>query len=62
MRTLSVDLGDRSYPVYIGSGLLGQAELRLKEHEPDARGIERRWLKVERVPRHRLRDEEAPHG
>ncbi len=25
--TLNVDLGDRSYPIYIGSGLLGQAEL-----------------------------------
>jgi 3-dehydroquinate synthase len=25
--TLNVDLGERSYPIYIGSGLLGQAEL-----------------------------------
>jgi len=25
--TLNVDLGDRSYPIYIGRGLLGQAEL-----------------------------------
>ncbi|HEX4856428.1 MAG TPA: iron-containing alcohol dehydrogenase, partial [Limnobacter sp.] len=25
--TLEVDLGDRSYPIHIGSGLLGQAEL-----------------------------------
>jgi 3-dehydroquinate synthase len=27
MQTLHVDLGDRSYPIYIGSGLLGRAEL-----------------------------------
>ena len=27
MQTLNVDLGDRSYPIYIGSGLLQQAEL-----------------------------------
>ena len=27
MKTLHVDLGDRSYPIYIGSGLLGQEEL-----------------------------------
>ena len=25
--TLSVELGDRSYPIYIGSGLLRQAQL-----------------------------------
>jgi len=25
--TLNVDLGERSYPIYIGSGLLGQADL-----------------------------------
>ena len=31
MKTLPLDLGDRSYPIYIGSGLLGQAEL-LKKH------------------------------
>lgn len=29
--TLSVELGDRSYPIYIGSGLLGQPEL-LRPH------------------------------
>jgi len=29
MRTLSVDLGDRSYPIHIGAGLLGQPELIL---------------------------------
>jgi 3-dehydroquinate synthase len=27
MQTLQVDLGDRSYPIYIGTGLLGAAEL-----------------------------------
>ncbi len=27
MKTLHVDLGERSYPIYIGKGLLGQAEL-----------------------------------
>ena len=27
METLNVDLGDRSYPIYIGSGLLNQADL-----------------------------------
>ncbi len=27
MKTLHVDLGDRSYPIYIGQGLLGQVEL-----------------------------------
>lgn len=26
-RTLTVDLGDRSYPIYIGDGLLGQSQL-----------------------------------
>ena len=31
MITLDVALGDRSYPIYIGSGLLGQAEL-LQQH------------------------------
>ena len=33
MRTdvLNVDLGDRSYPIYIGSGLLGNPEL-LRRH------------------------------
>lgn len=29
MRTLSVDLGDRSYPIHIGAGLLDRAELFL---------------------------------
>ncbi|MDQ1315863.1 MAG: 3-dehydroquinate synthase, partial [Pseudomonadota bacterium] len=29
MQTLSVDLGDRSYPIHIGSGLLAQADLIL---------------------------------
>lgn len=36
MRTLSVDLGDRSYPIYIGSGLLAQAEL-IAQHLPQKR-------------------------
>lgn len=31
MQTLHVDLGDRSYPIYIGQGLLAQAEL-LRPH------------------------------
>ena len=31
MKTLPLELGERSYPIYIGSGLLGQAEL-LKKH------------------------------
>ena len=31
MKTLPLDLGERSYPIYIGSGLLGQADL-LKRH------------------------------
>lgn len=29
MQTLQVDLGERSYPIHIGAGLLGQAELLL---------------------------------
>ncbi|MDP3585374.1 MAG: 3-dehydroquinate synthase [Thiobacillus sp.] len=29
MQTLTVDLGDRSYPIHIGSGLLGQTDLIL---------------------------------
>jgi 3-dehydroquinate synthase len=33
MTTLTVDLGERSYPIYIGNKLLGQAEL-LKQHIP----------------------------
>lgn len=31
MQTLTVDLGDRSYPIYIGGGLLSQADL-LRQH------------------------------
>ncbi|GAB4508039.1 MAG: 3-dehydroquinate synthase [Sulfuricaulis sp.] len=31
MKTLPLDLGERSYPIYIGSGLLNQADL-LKKH------------------------------
>ena len=27
MNTLTVDLGDRSYPIYIGTGLLGEKDL-----------------------------------
>ena len=30
MQTLHVDLGDRSYPIYIGQGLIDQPELLLK--------------------------------
>ena len=33
MTTLTVELGERSYPIYIGDSLLGQAEL-LKKHIP----------------------------
>ena len=33
MQTLSVDLGDRSYPIYIGEGLLNQPELLLNHIE-----------------------------
>lgn len=33
MKTLTVDLGERSYPIYIGDGLLGQTEL-LRQHIP----------------------------
>ncbi|MBE9568545.1 MAG: 3-dehydroquinate synthase [Proteobacteria bacterium] len=33
MTTLTVDLGERSYPIYIDNGLLGQADL-LKQHIP----------------------------
>ena len=29
MRTLSVALGDRSYPIHVGSGLLGEPDLIL---------------------------------
>lgn len=33
MTILTVDLGERSYPIYIGAGLLGQSEL-LRQHIP----------------------------
>ena len=33
---LEVDLGERSYPIYIGAGLLGDAELLLR-HVPRGR-------------------------
>lgn len=36
MQTLTVGLGERSYPIHIGSGLLGQAEL-LRAHLPRQR-------------------------
>jgi 3-dehydroquinate synthase len=36
MKTLPLDLGDRSYPIYIGAGLLGQPEL-LTRHIPGTR-------------------------
>jgi len=36
MKTVEVDLGDRSYPIYIGAGLLNQGEL-LRKHVPSKR-------------------------
>ncbi|KXZ56038.1 hypothetical protein GPECTOR_2g1590 [Gonium pectorale] len=36
MKTVDVDLGDRSYPIYIGAGLLNQGEL-LRKHIPGKR-------------------------
>lgn len=36
MKTVEVDLGDRSYPIYIGPGLLEQGEL-LRQHVPSKR-------------------------
>jgi 3-dehydroquinate synthase len=36
MKTLPLDLGDRSYPIYIGTGLLGQPEL-FSRHIPGTR-------------------------
>lgn len=36
MKTVDVDLGDRSYPIYIGQGLLDQGEL-LRRHIPGKR-------------------------
>lgn len=36
MQTLTVGLGERSYPIHIGGGVLGQAEL-LREHIPNKR-------------------------
>jgi len=36
MKTLPLDLGDRSYPIYIGAGLLGRPEL-LSRHIPGTR-------------------------
>jgi 3-dehydroquinate synthase len=36
MKTVTVDLGDRSYPIYIGPGLLEQGEL-LRKHIPGKR-------------------------
>ena len=38
MHTLQVALGDRSYPIYIGKGLLGRAEL-LAVHLPQQRAV-----------------------
>ena len=38
MKTVEVDLGDRSYPIYIGSGLLHQGEL-LRKHIPGKRAL-----------------------
>jgi 3-dehydroquinate synthase len=36
MKTVEVELGDRSYPIYIGAGLLQQGEL-LRKHIPGKR-------------------------
>lgn len=36
MKTVTVDLGDRSYPIYIGTDLLSQGEL-LRKHVPGKR-------------------------
>lgn len=36
MKTVKVDLGDRSYPIYIGAGLLEHGEL-LRKHIPGKR-------------------------
>ncbi|GIL58156.1 hypothetical protein Vafri_13011 [Volvox africanus] len=36
MKTVNVDLGDRSYPIYIGAGLLNHGEL-LRKHIPGKR-------------------------
>jgi 3-dehydroquinate synthase len=33
MKVVEVDLGDRTYPIYIGRGLLDQGEL-LRQHIP----------------------------
>lgn len=36
MKVVEVDLGDRSYPIYIGTSLLDQGEL-LRKHVPGKR-------------------------
>ena len=36
MKVVEVDLGDRTYPIYIGRGLLDQGEL-LRQHIPGKR-------------------------
>ena len=38
METVEVDLGDRTYPIYIGRGLLDQGEL-LRRHVPGKRAL-----------------------
>ncbi len=38
METVEVDLGDRTYPIYIGRGLLEQGEL-LRRHVPGKRAL-----------------------
>jgi 3-dehydroquinate synthase len=38
MRTLNVDLADRSYPIHIGAGLLGQTDL-ITTHLPQKRAV-----------------------
>ena len=38
METVEVDLGDRTYPIYIGRGLLDEGEL-LRRHVPGKRAL-----------------------
>ena len=38
MQTVEVDLGDRTYPIYIGRGLLDEGEL-LRRHVPGKRAL-----------------------
>ncbi|MEW6766293.1 MAG: 3-dehydroquinate synthase [Pseudomonadota bacterium] len=53
MHTLNVDLGDRSYPIYIGQGLLDQPEL-LRQHIPGKSALVVSNTTVAPLYRHRL--------